>query len=131
MNRIKDKISTIETYLGEFENIIPSEIKDYKTDLVIKAAVERYIEKIVEALTDLSFLIIKEKKLKLPEDDIHAFKILFENKLIKEKLFINLKHAKGMRNIIAHQYGDLDDNVIFDSLHELIKDSKQFIGEFK
>ena len=43
---------------------------------------------------------------------------------MKEKL----KEAKGMRNILAHQYGKVDDKIIFDSItNELKKDVKNFI----
>ena len=126
MKRINDKIVEIEKYIEEFSALIPSSFNEYK-DNMVKAACERYVEKIVESLTDLAFLVIKYKRLKLPEDDIHAFKILFDDGVIEENLFSNLKLAKGMRNIIAHQYGDIDDKIVFDSLGKLIEDSEEFI----
>ena len=123
MSRINDKIEEIKKYLGELSSIVPEKIDEYKSDNLTKAACERYVEKIIEASTDLAFLIIKNKKLEIPEEDIHAFRILKDNKIIKEELYNKLKEAKGMKNIIAHQYGDIDDKIVFDSIkNKLEKD---------
>lgn len=127
MKRINDKINEIEQYLNEFSEFLPNDFEDYKKNIVLKAACERYVEKIVESITDLAFLLIKFKHLKLPEDDINAFRILYENKIINEKLYSNLKNAKGMRNILVHQYGLVDDETIFNSFNQLIDDSNYFI----
>jgi len=128
MTRIADKINEIYKYLGEFGNIKPSRLEDYKSSIEKKAACERYFEKIIEAVTDLAFLMIKNKKLRIPEDDIDAFDILLENKIIDSELAAKLKNAKGMRNIISHQYGKVDDEVVFEAItEELDKDIDNFL----
>ncbi|MBT4540484.1 DUF86 domain-containing protein [Candidatus Woesearchaeota archaeon] len=128
--RIKEKIKEIEQYLEELESIMPEDFKEYLEDYKSKAACERYFEKIIEAVIDLSFLIIKEKGLKIPEDDKKSFEILNEENIIPKKLTNKLKDAKGMRNIIAHDYGSVDDEIVFESItSELIKDVKEFLEE--
>ena len=112
--------------------IIPSNFEEYKSSIEKKAACERYVEKIVEAVTDLAFLIIKNRKLKIPEDDIDAFNILLENKIIDENLASKLKNAKGMRNIISHQYGKIDDKIVFEAITEDIdKDVEKFVEQIE
>ena len=55
-------------------------------------------------------------------------KFLLENKIIDGILAAKLKNAKGMRNILSHQYGSIDDELVFDSIkHELVKDVKDFL----
>ena len=128
--RIKEKIKEIEQYLEELESIMPEDFKEYLEDYKSKAACERYFEKIIEAVVDLSFLIIKEKGLKIPEDDKKSFEILNEENIIPKKLTNKLKDAKGMRNIIAHDYGSVDNEIVFESItSELIKDVKEFLEE--
>ncbi len=132
MNRIKDKTKEIDGFLSELKEIMPSSFDEYKSSTEKKAACERYVEKIIEAVTDLAFLIIKYKKLKIPEDDIEAFDILLDNKIIDKDLASKLKDAKGMRNIIAHQYGKIDDKIVFDAVtKELEEDVNKFIEEFR
>ena len=132
MNRIADKINEINEYLDELKSIIPPSLDEYKLSIEKKAACERYVEKIVEAVTDLAFLIIKNKKLRIPEDDTDAFNILLENKMIDDNLATKLKNAKGMKNIISHQYGKIDDEIVFESIsEELEKDVGEFIKYVK
>ena len=77
----------------------------------------------------MAFLIIKEKHLRLPEEDREAFEILAEEKIINKELSTRLQEAKGMRNIPAHEYGVVDDKIVFDSIvEELGKDVKEFIN---
>jgi uncharacterized protein YutE (UPF0331/DUF86 family) len=132
MSRIKDKIIEIEKFLEELETIIPNSIEEYSSSLEKKAACERYIEKIVESATDLSFLIIKAKKFRIPQDDADAFSILLENKIIDDKIAASLKNAKGMRNIIAHQYGKVDDEIVFHSItEEIVDDMNAFLDSIE
>ncbi len=130
-NRIKEKIKEIGDYLSELEDIIPNTFEDYK-ELKTKAACERYFEKIIEAIVDLAFLAIKDKNLKIPEEDKEAFDILKNENLISKELSEKLKEAKGMRNLIAHEYGAIDDEMVFESItKELEKDVNEFIMEIK
>jgi len=130
--RIKDKINQIREYLGELEKIKPSTFEEYEKDLKAKAACERYVEKIMEAVVDLAFLVIKDKKLSLPEDDTQAFDILTNAEVIDKDLAEKLRKAKGMRNVIAHLYGEVDDEIIFKAISDqLIKDVEGFLARLK
>src|SRR3989344_84039 len=112
MKRINEKIDEITELIEQFRSIVPSNLDEYKSNLEKRAACERYFEKIVEAVVDLAFLFIKFKKLKIPQDDADAFNILLDNKIIDNNLSVRLKDAKGMRNIIAHEYGKIDDEIV-------------------
>ncbi|MBI2043144.1 DUF86 domain-containing protein [Candidatus Pacearchaeota archaeon] len=132
MNRIKDKIDEARKYLNELSEIIPSDFEQYKSEFKTKAACERYFEKIIGSVVDLAFLVIKEHKLKIPEEDKQAFDILNGADIIPNELKERLKDAKGMRNIIAHEYGEIDNKMVFESLKEqLIPDIEEFIGQIK
>ncbi len=128
MSRIKEKIAEIDEYLDELEEFMPEDYEIYMQDMKTKAACERYFEKITEAMVDLAFLIIKDKGLKQPEDDKEAFDTLAKEKIISEELAEKLKNAKGMRNIIAHQYGSVDEGIVFHSItKELVEDAENFL----
>ena len=128
MDRIKDKIIEIESFLNELNSCLPSDFEQYKTDFKLRAIGERYFEKIIEAVVDLAFFVIKEKNLKQPEEDKQSFDILAEEKIISNSLADRLKDAKGMRNILAHEYGRIDNELVFHSLaEELIPDVQEFM----
>ena len=132
MSKIKDKIDGIHIFLEELSKIVPSEFNDYKSNNLVKAACERYFEKIVEAITDIAFMIIVKRKFRVPEDDIDAFRILLEHKIVDEELYKKLKRAKGMRNILTHQYGAVKDEIVFEAIsEELDRDTRNFLEKIK
>jgi len=80
----------------------------------------------------LAFLVIKEKKLKSPETDDEAFAILNKENIITLGLSNKLKEAKGMRNIIAHEYGRVEDLLLFKALsNQIMPDSEEFIKSIR
>ena len=131
-DRVKDKIDQIEEYLKELETIVPASLEEYKEDLKTKAACERYAQKIIESLVDLAYLVVKSKNLRAPEDEEAVFFLLAKESVISEELAKKLKEAKGMRNILVHEYGEVDDAIVFHSIsEELVKDSNAFIEAVK
>lgn len=132
MDRINDKTEDIIAFLDYLDEIVPSSLEEYKSDQLKKAACERYFEKIMEALTDIAFYVIKIKGLRIPQDDGDAFEVLKENKIIGMDLSKKLREAKGMRNIIAHEYGKIDDEIVFESIKEQLgKDAEEFLSQIE
>jgi uncharacterized protein YutE (UPF0331/DUF86 family) len=130
--RINDKIIEIEKYLEELSTIVPKSLEEYKRNIEKKAACERYFEKIIESVIDLCFILARERNFKVPEDEEDVFNIIFKEKIISEELSKRLKDAKGMRNFIIHQYGKIDDELVFEAItQQLEKHVKDFIGSVK
>ena len=128
MSKINKKINEIQKYLDELMEMVPNTLKEYESNKIVRAACERYFEKVVESVTDLAFIVITLKKFRVPDDDIDSFRILEENGIINDELYNRLKDAKGMRNFIAHQYGQINDKLVYEAIiEELEKDVKKFI----
>ena len=126
--RIKDKVKDIKSYLEQLSKFKPKSFDEYKKDFKTKAACERYFEKIAEATLDLAVLVIKDRGLPIPEQDYEAFDTLEKDGLIDNALSKRLRDIKGMRNIIAHKYGDVDDKIMYNSItKELDKDVNIFL----
>ncbi|MBI2650627.1 DUF86 domain-containing protein [Candidatus Woesearchaeota archaeon] len=132
MSRINEKINEIQEYLDELKETVPNTFEEYESNKIVRAACERYFERVAEAVTDLAFIIITQKKFRIPEDDIDSFGILEENGVIDNELYNRLKDAKGMRNFIAHQYGQINDKLVYEAItEELDADIKKFIEKVK
>lgn len=130
--RVQDKINEINHCLSEVESFTPKSFNDYKTDLKVKAACERYFEKITEATIDLAKLMLRHKGMEIPKENKDIFNILERKEIISKNLSFNLKQAKSMRNILIHQYGNINDKTVFESLtKELIRDVREFIKAIK
>jgi uncharacterized protein YutE (UPF0331/DUF86 family) len=128
MKRIDDKIQEIENYLEELSQIKIESFEEYENDFKTKAACERYFEKIIEAIVDLALLILKERKISLPEIDKDVFDLLSKSNVISGVLAQKLGDAKGMRNVLAHQYGSVNDELVYNAISkELENDVKEFL----
>ena len=132
INRINEKIKEVQEYLEKLDEIKTLTLEEYLRNFKVKLMCERCVEIIIECLTDLAFLVIKEKKLNTPTDDKQAFDILKEANIISSELAEKLKDAKGMRNILAHEYGKVDDEIVFNAINEeLEKDASTLISSLK
>ncbi len=131
--RINDKIEQIVAYLEDLSEMMEQiSLDDYIKNVMLKAACERFIERIVGALVDLGSLVIRERKFEPPETESQIFEILRKNNLISEDLCESLNDAKRMRNVIAHQYAKIDDNIVYEAVTEqLANDSQKFIENIK
>ena len=115
-------------FLSQLKEVVPETFEIYRDDFKIRAVCERLFEKIIEAVVDLAFIVIREKELNVPKDENSSFFVLSDKKIISEDLAKELKEAKGMRNIIAHEYGKIDDGQVFNSVsNELIPDVLEFV----
>ncbi len=131
-DRVKDKIAEIGVFLEQLSQVLPHNFEQYEQDFRVKAICERYFEKIIEAAVDLVYLFIKEKKWNLPESEKELFDVLSDQKVISGELALGLKDAKGMRNIIAHQYGEINDEMVFTAVtEELEKDIRELISSIQ
>ena len=131
--RIKDKINELHDLIEELEEIRTVDLDIYLQDNQLRAANERYFEKIVECIVKIAFTIVREKKLEIPEDDDKTiFEVLEKHKIIDPALAKRLQDAKSMRNILAHEYGKIDDKLVFEALaHEIMPDVEAFLNQIK
>lgn len=79
-------------------------------------------------MVELGHLIIKFKRFPSPSEDIRVFEILLDKKIINKELCEKMKDAKGMRNILAHEYGKVNDEIVFETItQEILKDAEEFM----
>lgn len=122
---ILNKISVIERCINrineEYKNN-PENLKNYtKQDSIILN-----IQRACEASIDLAMHVVSEKKLGIPQNSRDAFEVLFENKIIDEKLMNNLKPMVGFRNIAVHDYQTVNLDIVKEIIEKHIYDLKKF-----
>ncbi len=73
-------------------------------------------------------MIIRYAEILYNEEDAKAFVILFKNKIISEELSYKLRNLKGMRDHIAHRYGEIDNALVFNAINsEMEEDINRFL----
>ena len=92
--------------------------KDYLKQDAIAVNLQRAAEQVV----DLANHIIMKKKLGLPKESGESFEILAKSNIITGDLAEKLKNMVGFRNIIVHQYRDLDIKIMTDVIEHRLDD---------
>ena len=130
--RIDEKIEEIEKYLEQIYSWLPEEFEEYMADTKSRAACEKNFEVISEYILDIAIYFIRLKKFRIPNDDESTFKILAEESIISNILCKKMIAMRGMRNFIAHRYGEVDNLEVFDSFQEEFRDdTEEFLNSIK
>ncbi|MDP2970843.1 MAG: DUF86 domain-containing protein [Deltaproteobacteria bacterium] len=95
--------------MDEFSGIT---IRDYKKDWKTQRIVERTLQMMVETCVDIANHIISEAGMRMPTSYADAFKVLFENNLVAPELFAALEKMAKFRNIVVHQYEEVDAEIV-------------------
>ncbi len=87
---------------------------------------ERAIQLAMEAAIDLANHIVACENLSKPESNSDAFRILADTDFIEENLSKRLIRMVGFRNILVHDYLELDGELEY----EVIRENKRDLGDF-
>lgn len=99
---------------------------EIKNDINIRGSVERYLYLVSRATIDLAEAVIAYKKFRKPTTMSECFHILFDEKIIFERLRDKLVGMVGFRNIMALDYDDVDYEIVYELIHEGVKDLAEF-----
>lgn len=123
--RIYIKLDEIDQYLKEMEEIMPSSSEEYSTDLMRKRALERLIQITIEAVMDVSAILIKEMRLGLPYEE-EDFLDKINGTVLDPDLVVKLREMKSFRNILVHGYSQINDERVYEILTSDMKDVVEF-----
>ncbi len=113
--RYREKLEQIDeflNYLKEWTRDIKE--KDFLNKLNIRNQLSIYhaYQIIIEAISDLAAMIIKDLNL-IPKDDYTNIDILVKKQVISKELSLVIKEAHGLRNKIVHKYNRLVDKIAY------------------
>jgi uncharacterized protein YutE (UPF0331/DUF86 family) len=116
------KLADLQEYIeqiGEYSNI---KVSEYSRDWKTQRIVERTLQMMIEICADIASHVISDSGLRVPETYADTFKVLYENKIIAKGLFTKLEKMAKFRNIIVHQYGKIDGEIIVGILRKDLSD---------
>lgn len=127
INAIENKISSARKYsaiLKRYRKFTKEKIRN-NTD--IRGAVERYLYLEAQAAIDLAEAVIAHSDFRKPTTMGEAFYILNEEKIISDKLTEKLVRMVGFRNVLAHDYEDINYDIVYKVLQEGLDDIEVFL----
>lgn len=126
---IRRKLSRLNMYLEKLRPIAQKSLAEYKSDFYLKSSAERLIQLIVECATDINNHTVVETGNRPPEDYSVSFIRAADTGLISRELAEKLKGSAGMRNILVHEYMEIDDERVYNAIVLTLKEYKEYIKQ--
>jgi len=124
---VRRKLNKLIQYLKELEAAEEYTFADYLDNYFIKRTVERLLQLIVETATDINSHIAVDDGKKAANDYYESFILLSELDVFDRKFAYKIAPSTGLRNRIVHEYEEIDDQIVYNSIDDTLKMYKKYI----
>ena len=124
--RILAKFDELEGYVGELRQVVPASFAEYMDKLEKRRACERLLQLSIQCMMDICALFVSGLRLGLPAEEDDIIEKLESAKIISPNLSGMLKTMKGFRNILVHEYGGIDNAIVYKMASTRIEDFEGF-----
>lgn len=123
---VSTKLEQIEQYYGELQAKQSLSEETFLAEVTEQRAVERMFENVIQACVDLSKHIAVADFEYEGDRSKEAVEILCENGVIDDETSGILTDAVGFRNILAHEYGEVNPELVYDYLQNELSVYEEF-----
>jgi uncharacterized protein YutE (UPF0331/DUF86 family) len=123
---IKARLKKLDEYqrsLARFESI---SLEEYQKSDDIQTIVERKLQLSIQACIDIANYIIARKRLRVPDEEGNIFLVLAEEDIISRTLAERMKGMVNFRNILVHEYLEIDNEIVHRNLTQNLSDFNEF-----
>ena len=131
MERINQKIGKIREYLSLIRSIKDDCLDRFLTDPIYRGALIHYLYLLADSCVVLAELVIKYKKIRIPQSYTESFDILGENKILENSFAFEFAKIAGFRNFLAHDYEKIDAVFICDEIMVKLDDVDSFVKQIE
>ena len=121
IDRVLERLNFMTKRLNRLKSLEFVSLETYLDDLDSQLIAERILELIIQAAIDINNHIIKQGLKLEAVGPKESFLILRECQILSEELAQQLSKSAIFRNILAHEYLDIDDNIVFNLIPKALK----------
>ena len=103
----------------------PSDV-EFRADYLRQDAIAINLQRAMELAIDMANHVIRERKLGLPKESKQSFEILEKSGIIPQELSRKLQGMVGFRNILVHEYQNMDIQIMIDVIENRLRDLIDF-----
>lgn len=126
--RVLARLDTLDGYLRELGQILPPTLEGYQR-IETRRACERLLQIAIECVIDVCSLLVTGLRLGLPGEEDDLFEKLARHGVVSPALAVTLRRMKGLRNLLVHEYGSINDRILFETVRTRLGDFDAFEGE--
>lgn len=124
---LKTKIAHIKKNAEKLSRKTGISLKDFKSDTDAQDIVIHNLQLAIQGIIDISSHIISDQGWGIPNTLVGLFDVLREHGVIDEKLTDIMKRMVGFRNIIIHEYEEIDLDKVYEILTTRLGDFDSFL----
>ncbi|MDO8656548.1 MAG: DUF86 domain-containing protein [Nanoarchaeota archaeon] len=121
-NIIHQKLKEIQDNLELITEHLPTDEEEFGTLGLVKDGMYKRLEFSIQNLVDIFSMIYSSLNLGVPADLDDIFEGLQRRKIFSKEIIKLVQEMKGLRNILIHRYGEINDVTIYGLLTERIAD---------
>jgi uncharacterized protein YutE (UPF0331/DUF86 family) len=126
---VQARLSKIREYVALLRRIRGmADERRFVKDPLIYGNAERYLQLAIQAVLDVSHHLAADRQLRLPADNKELFDLLAANKTLPRPLAKRLASMAGFRNVLVHEYLEIDRRVVYRVLTKDLGDFARFIA---
>ncbi|MBI5245043.1 MAG: DUF86 domain-containing protein [Elusimicrobia bacterium] len=120
------RLRKLREYCALLSTYRKASLENLKRDATLRGAVERYLQLAIECCLDIGEIVISEKGLRQPADYRDVLLVLGENGVLPQRFARRFSDAAALRNILVHEYLEVDLRIVVDVLRRNLKDFDAF-----
>jgi len=113
------RFAKLERTLRKLRNVAATTWEEYSNDEGLQDRAERNLQIAAQICIDIGNHIIAINGFRPPETYSDIFVVLGERGVISEDLAVTFQKIAGFRNILVHDYIEIDQKLVFDCLQHL------------
>jgi uncharacterized protein YutE (UPF0331/DUF86 family) len=125
---VQARIGKIREYVALLRQIRRSTKEaSFIRDPLVYGNAERYLQLAIQGVLDISNHILADSDSRLPRDNKELFDLLATRKVLPVRLARKLVAMAGFRNILVHEYLEIDRRRVYQILRDDLDDFERFI----
>ncbi|TFG20086.1 MAG: DUF86 domain-containing protein [Promethearchaeota archaeon] len=123
---INARIYKIQEYLKILKELKLERRENFLTDYRIHGLAERYLHLTIECVLDIGNHLISRLEYEKPETYQEILLILGKNSIIPKEFAKKIAKMAGFRNILIHNYLEINERLVFEYLQNNLSDFEDF-----
>ena len=124
---VQQKLKEIEESLDLITRSLPTKSEEFKVLGLTKDGIYKRLEFSIQNLIDIFSMIYSSLNIGVPSSVDDIFDGLLEKKIFPKKILSRAAEMKGLRNILTHRYGKIDDKIVYELLTEKLDDFEEIV----
>ena len=125
---IMEKAEAMKKYIKELKDLSSGMSYDeFQNNAYKRYAIERLVQLIIDLAVDINNMILSYLKKPNSKDYFNSFIEIGEQDVIPIDFAVKIAPSTGMRNRLVHQYEDINEEIIYNSIEDTINNFQKYL----